>query len=58
MYLGKKKCCDNNCKTTEEFLANHMLPIGIIGEAPEEIQIAHFKLMQELYEKYGDKNAV
>lgn len=47
-----KKCCEHDCKTPEEMLARHMLPIGIIGCEDKEIQLAHFKAMQKLYDKY------
>lgn len=45
-----KKCCNNECKTVDEMLRNHLLPIGIIGDVPEEVQIAHFKAMVELFD--------
>ena len=51
------KCCDNDCKTPEEVLANHMLPIEIIGCNDKDVQLAHFKTMKEIYEKFhGDCN--
>lgn len=50
------KCCDNNCTTTEEFLANHMLPIEIIGCDDEDIQKAHFEVMKKIYENIYEDN--
>jgi len=56
MIHKKMKCCDNNCSTTEEFLANHMLPIEIIGCDDEDIQKAHFVVMKKIYENIYENN--
>ena len=47
-------CCDKNCKTPEEIIRNHMMPIEIIGCNDEELQNAHFKYMCELLEDSND----
>ncbi len=48
----KRKCCDNDCKTPEEMIAHHMIPIEIIGCQDTDIQLAHMKYLTELRKKY------